>query len=170
MTVKWIGAMLIMAGCGGMGFSIAAASKREEAGLRQLIGALDYMECELQYRLTPLPDLCRQAGMESKGMIQKLLTSLAVELECHNSHDLDTSLQAALVQCADIPKRLRSAFEIMGTSLGRFDLEGQIKGLESVRSYCRRELETMLCNRESRLRSYQTLGLCAGAALTILFV
>ena len=33
-----------------------------------------------------------------------------------------------------------------------------------------RELEVMGRNQEERLRSYQTLGLCAGAALAILFV
>ena len=69
MTGKLFGALLVICGCGGMGFSIAAASKREEAALRQLIGALDFMECELQYHLTPLPELCRQAGRETKGTI-----------------------------------------------------------------------------------------------------
>ena len=55
-------------------------------------------------------------------------------------------------------------------SMGRFDVKGQIQGLEAVRSYCRGELENMAVNREARLRSYQTLGLCTGAALAILFV
>ena len=79
-------------------------------------------------------------------------------------------MRAALAICPEIPKRVRQAFEIMGSSLGRFDMEGQIKGLEAVRGFCRRELEGLSQNRDSRLRSYQTLGLCAGAALAILFV
>jgi len=49
-------------------------------------------------------------------------------------------------------------------------MEGQLKGLESVRQECRRQVETLSYNRDARLRSYQTLGLCAGAALAILFV
>ena len=170
MTGKLFGALLVICGCGGMGFSIAAASKREEAALRQLIGALDFMECELQYHLTPLPELCRQAGRETKGTIQQILTVLAHELECQISPDVESCMRAALAICPEIPKRVRQAFEIMGSSLGRFDMEGQIKGLEAVRGFCRRELEGLSQNRDSRLRSYQTLGLCAGAALAILFV
>ena len=55
MSFKWIGALMVVAGCGGVGFTMAAAYIREEWALRSLIGALDYMTCELQYRLTPLP-------------------------------------------------------------------------------------------------------------------
>ena len=62
MSIKLIGAALIIAGCDGVGFSMAAAHRREESALRQLIGALDYMGCELQYHLTPLPELCRSAA------------------------------------------------------------------------------------------------------------
>lgn len=170
MTGKLIGAILVICGCGGLGFSIAMSFKREEAALRQLIGALDFMECELQYHLTPLPELCRQAGRENRGAVHQVLSALARELECQISPDVHSCMHAALVCCPEVPKRVRKAFEIMGTSLGRFDMEGQVKGLESVRAFCRRELEGMSANRDSRLRSYQTLGICAGAALAILFV
>lgn len=169
MTGKWIGVCLIICACGGMGFSIAAASKREENALRQLIGALDYMECELQFHMTPLPELCRQAGVEAKGIIQTVFEALSKELESKISPDVESCVRGALCGL-DIPKKVRQAFEILGSSLGRFDVEGQIRGLEAVRAYCRRELEALSQNRDSRLRSYQTLGLCAGAALAILFV
>ena len=58
----------------------------------------------------------------------------------------------------------------LGESLGRFDLPGQLKGLEAVRRKCLMELEALGRNRTERLRCYQTLGLCAGAALVILFI
>ena len=57
MILKWIGVALVVAGCGSVGFKISANHRKEEKALRQLIGILDYMECELQYRLTPLPEL-----------------------------------------------------------------------------------------------------------------
>ena len=70
----------------------------------------------------------------------------------------------------DIPKRTKNALDVMAQSLGRFDLEGQLKGLNLARNVCRRDLEELSVNRDVRLRSYQTLGLCAGAALAILLV
>ena len=70
----------------------------------------------------------------------------------------------------EIPKLTRESLELLGRSLGRFDLEGQLRGLESVRQVCRHGLETLAQNSAIRNRSYQTLGLCAGAALAILFI
>ena len=62
MSIKWIGAILVIVGCGGVGFSMAAAYRRQETALRELMGTLDFMSWELQFRLTPLPELCRRAG------------------------------------------------------------------------------------------------------------
>lgn len=170
MNFKWIGALLVIAGCGGVGFTMAAAYKREEWTLRSLISALDYMSCELQFRLTPLPNLCRQAGKECRGAVGKVLTDLAMELENQISPDAGSCMYAALSRTENIPKATEAALRMLGTGLGRFDLQGQLSGLEQVRSHCRRELDGLLQNRDQRIRSYQTLGVCAGAALAILFV
>ena len=170
MNIKIIGAILVIAGCGGFGFKLAATHLREESSLRQLISALDYMACELQYRLTPLPQLCRQAGQESKGIISYVFLALSEELEGQISPDAERCMSAALCRVKDLPGLSRNAIESLGHSLGRFDIEGQLKGLEAVRQECRRNLELLNQNRETRLRSYQTLGLCAGAAIAILFI
>ena len=82
MNYRWIGAVLVIAGCGGFGFSIAAGYKREESTLRQLIQALNTMEWELSYRLTPLPELCRQAGNEARGALREVFFKIA-DLSSH---------------------------------------------------------------------------------------
>lgn len=170
MSIKVIGAIMVIAGCGGFGFKLAASHLREEKTLRQLVSILDYMECELQYRLTPLPMLCRQAAAESSGVICQAFLALALELEDQISPDVERCMNAALCQLKDIPRLSQTAMELLGRSLGRFDIEGQLKGLEAVRQDCRRKLDILSKNREVRLRSYQTLGLCAGAAIAILFI
>ena len=170
MTVKLVGAALIIAACGTVGFSMAAAHRREEAALRQLIRALDYMGCELQYRLTPLPELCRNAAAESAGSVSQVLLHLAAELEGQIAPDAASCMNAALGKTSRLPKMATKNFRLLGSSLGRFDLQGQLSGLEQTRQQCRRELEELTRNRDVRLRSYQTLGLCAGSALAILFL
>ena len=170
MNIKWIGAVLIILGCGGAGFSFSMAYRREEQLLQQLLAALDYMSCELQYRMTPLPELCRQTGNGRKGMIGKLFQNLASELDSQISPDVCCCLAAAASTVGDLPTRIQKAICLLGESLGRFDLDGQLHGIDAVRSYCCGELENMALGREIRLRSYQTLGLCAGAALAILLV
>ena len=59
---------------------------------------------------------------------------------------------------------------LLGSSLGRFDLAGQLKGLSAVKGQCALELQELRTDREPRLRSYRVLGLCAGAALVILLI
>lgn len=170
MNIKLFGAILVIVGCGGFGWKIAALHMREEKTLRELIGILDYMECELQYRLTPLPDLCRQAARESRGVLQSAFLSMTQELEDQISPNVEHCVSAVLAKTKNIPRLTEEALEMLGRSLGRFDLEGQIKGLDAVRQECRRNLDSLTTNKDVRLRSYQTLGLCAGAALAILFV
>lgn len=170
MYLKIVGAAMVVAGCGGFGFTLAANHRREEKTLRQLIGVLDFMECELQYHLTPLPELCRQAAKESTGPLSGLYLHLARELEDQISPDVASCMRSALAKTPNLPPVTRSCLEALGMSLGRFDLNGQLRWLEAVRTSCRRELESLSSNRDVRLRSYQTLGLCAGAALAILFL
>lgn len=170
MILKIIGAILVIAGCGGFGFKLAACHLREEKTLRQFISSLDFMECELQYHLTPLPALCRQTAAESSGVIRQVFLLLAIELEDQISPDVDRCMTAVLSKMADIPRLTKTAMVNLGRSLGRFDMEGQIKGLDAIRQECRRNLDGLNQNKDVRLRSYQTLGLCAGAAIVILFI
>ena len=170
MSFKWIGAILVIAGCGGVGFTMAAVYKREEWALRSLLRVLDFMACELQFRLTPLPDLCRQAGKECRGVVGQTLTNLAGELENQISPDAGSCMYAAISRTDNLPEKAKEALRMLGASLGRFDLQGQLQGLEQVRTHCRRELEQLTDNRDQRVRGYQTLGICAGAALAILFI
>ncbi len=170
MSIKILGAVLIILGCGGFGFRIAAAHLKEEKSLRQLVVLLDYMECELQYRLTSLPALCRQAAAEGNTQLHHTFLHLASELENQIAPDVDRCMCAALEKAKELPHYTREAMFLLGRSLGRFDMEGQLKGLEMVRQQCRRDLDKLCSNKEVRLRSYQTLGLCAGAAMAILLI
>ena len=149
---------------------MAASQRRQEWVLRQLMNALDYMQCELQYRLTPLPDLCRQTASQMNGCVRSLFLYLAEELEDQIAPDVQHCMNAAIAKSTGMPSAAATVVRTLGRTLGRFDLEGQIRGLENARQDCRREMERLTENRDVRLRSYQTLGICAGAALAILFI
>lgn len=170
MSLKLIGAIIIIISCGGVGFSMASAHRQEEAALRQLINALDIMSCELQQRLQPLPQLCRIAAKECKGNLARLFYSLGLELERQIAPDAAICMEAAISSVPKLPPMTRSYMEQLGNSLGRFDMDGQLNGLHFIQIQCQNALENLSQNRDSRLRGYQTLGLCAGAALAILLL
>ena len=170
MMLKILGALIVIAGCGGCGFAIAMSHKRESASLHQMIVALDFMHCELQYRLTPLPRLCRMVSSVTKGQIKGFFSLLATELEQQVCPHARTCVDAALSQCKAMPQKTRELLSALGGTLGLFDLEGQLQSIEALRELTESQLKEHNENQDVRIRSYQTLGLCAGAAIAILFI
>lgn len=170
MDIRWFGALLILAGCGGFGFLVAAGARQEERQLSKLMRILIFMENELQYRLTPLPDLCAMAAGETGGSIGQIFRDLSRALFQQEQPDAAICMQSVLNNEGDLSRRIRRHLLQLGRSLGRYDLPGQILGLQTIRKACEADLQDIRKNRDVRLRSYQTLGLCAGTALVILFV
>lgn len=170
MDFKWIGAILIVVGCGGFGFALCAEHRQQEQSLRKLIHILDFMACELQYRMTPLPELCSLVSRETNGMLSRIFGKLSEELECNTSPDVSAAMDIALSMSKELPEKTRENLIVLGRSMGRFDLTGQLSALEAVRINCRKELENYTADQIVRLRNYQTLGLCAGAALAIILI
>ena len=170
MIYKWIGAGLIVGSCGGFGIYLAHRQKREEALLLQRCTMIDDMRFQLPFQLTPLPELLRQAAGKGRGLLPEIFLGLAEQLDRQVLPDALCCMEAALSDgCLGYP-RVENMLLLLGQSLGRFDLSGQLKGLGKVRQRCAREAEELRENRDIRLRSFRVLGLCAGAALAILLV
>ena len=167
---KWIGALLIIGSCSGCGFAIAAGKRREERPLCHLMGVLQLMEADLQYRLTPLPELCRMAAGDTKGILRVVFLNLYRELKWQKLPDAGSCMHAAIQRSGEMPPRVRRLLVQLGHTLGRFDLPGQIQGIRAVGKRCEESLEIIRKNRDERLRSYQTLGICAGMALAIILI
>ena len=167
--IRFAGAVLLMAGCSGFGFSMAAAHRREVSLLRRLIHGLQEMEWELKFRMTELPELCRIAADASGGDLKPVFRQLAGKLERREVEEISGCLNG-LLQHYDLPRRVKKNLRQLGASLGRFDLEGQLQGLQAVRQQCREDVKALEENSALRLRNYQTLALCGGAALAILFL
>ena len=168
--LKWLGAILVIVGCGGFGFAMALNYRREEQAMSRLIAALSYMQCELECRLTPLPEVFRRISEMSGDCVGGFFQELAAELDRQISPDAKCCLEVVLKRRQDIPEQTELMLREVGISLGRFDLDGQIQEISAVKERCAHCLEHLRNQREDRIRGYQTLGLCAGAALAILLI
>lgn len=170
MNFKIVGAVLVVCACGCCGFLSAAHHLTNIRLLQNLINVFDFMVCELQYRATPLPKLCRQAGEQCSGKIGQILYALSDELEAQVSPNVEICMASVLCRHSELHRTIYSTLNELGKQLGKFDLSGQIHGIENCRNECAAKLTELSKDKENRLRSYQTLGLCAGAAIAILFV
>lgn len=168
--MKVLGAVLVLMACGGAGFAMVTAHRKQEKALGQLIRALEYMRNELQYRMPPLPELCNNASQVSTGCVRDILSCMSTELEEQMIPNASACMYSAINKQNNLPERFRECMLQLGDSLGCFDLPGQLQGLKSVQKRAEFELELLRRNQDVRLRSYQTLGFCAGAALVVLFL
>ena len=168
MYLKLMGAILIFAACGGYGIKISINHRREVAALHPLSSLADKIICELEYRLTPLPELCLFAAQQTKGALSRYFAEFAKIMDEQVSPDIGECTVVALNRVSGIPTHTASQLQVLGQTLGRFDLPGQINALQQCRESCHGQLEVLEYQQPQRLRSYQTLGFCAGAALAIL--
>lgn len=170
MIYKWMGSALVIGASGGFGVILAWNQIREERMLQQLAQILEYMESQLAYRLTPLPELCREASGLTSGTLGQVFENLSSSLESQSFPEVSGCMQAILNEAPQLPPQTRQMLLSLGTTLGRLDLAGQRKELLTLRGECRRNLQSLRRNRSERLRSIRTLGFCAGAALSILLI
>ena len=167
--IRMVGAGCIALGSGAFGFAMAAASKREEEQLRLLVRVLEFMSCELSYRLTPLALLCREAAELGRGAVPEFFLELAKKLEQQTEPDAAGCVRRILAE-REFSGELQRLLSEMGATLGRFDLPGQLRGLEGAIRSAEESLRRVREGAPERRRSYQTLGLCTGAAMAILLL
>lgn len=167
--MKWIGAAMILCGCTAAGCCMALGHKYAEFCLNQLLRALEYMIRELQYRSPVLPELLIRGGEAARGAISEVLRRAGEILMEHRAATPSESMILA-AETVSIPREAGALLELLSAGLGAFDLQGQLQGICEVRDECKNTLAILREGREQRLRSYQTLGLCAGAALAIILL
>lgn len=168
MIQKWIGAGCVFLACGVIGFGAAASLRKEEQLLMQSRRLLEKMESELFCRATSLPQLCLCVDGCGK-QLERIYHSLS---ECLNEQvfsDASGCMEAVLCR-EKLPQSVENVHKMLGQTLGGYDLGGQLEELAAVKAACQDAIDTLRENMTQRVRSYQTLGLCAGAALAIVLV
>ena len=133
--MKWIGAVLIAAGCCGVGLGKANAHRVEVKYLAQIIQMLQITENELSCMLWPLPQLMRNVAARLGGYLAKILADFAQCMEDHAAADPAGCLRNALEKEQKIPGVCRGYLEEYGQCLGRYDLAGQMRELENCLLY-----------------------------------
>lgn len=172
MQLKIIGAIFIFTACSGFGFYLAELYRKDAKCMRHLLYSLDYMSSELQYHMTPLPQLMRQAASQCQHkQLRQIFLQLSRQLDDKYCSDFVSCAETVIRQCKQpLPKRSQSVLEELCRTMGRFDLEGQINSIMSAKTSCLNEYDNLQADISTRLRSYRTLGICAGVAIIILFM
>ena len=78
--IQWIGAICVVGACGACGFSMAASYTGLQRCLQQLQNGLELMQCQMEYQMTELPELCAILASACTGPVGKFFGALGQEL------------------------------------------------------------------------------------------
>lgn len=168
--IKCMGALLIVLGCGGVGFSMCRRFRALERSFEALCKCLAQMTWELKSRMPPLSELCRSASEMATGALSRTLESFARELDAQLIPDVASCMEAALRKNDDLAPEIAAQLRDIAASLGKFALCEQLEALEAASERAKIALGELREGKTLRLRNYRTLGICAGVALAILLL
>lgn len=170
MIIRWIGACCIVAGSGCIGIFHTMEHYRTVKFVRKIIIAAEYMERELRYRQLPIPELLLNTADYCGGVIKPLFTQFSKRISSQLDTDLSTAMNAVLFSFKSLPDVFSDLCRELSKSIGQFDIDGQLECLESLRTVCKAKLDALTDEQATKMRSFQTLALCTGAAVAILLI
>ena len=170
--MKLAGVLFVVISAASVGFRFSYAVRQRCGLLGQLILALRLLKSELSAHGTPIPEAFAFLAAATKGSAADYFSMASKQMHQKKWMTPEKSLEIASDKLrelsADDPVRM--VLHDMALSIGRFDLESQLTGidcavarLEEIRNLSEQE-KTLRC------RTYRALGLCAGLALAILLV
>ena len=170
--LKLIGLSLILAASGAVGAGLAGTVKRQQAQTLALIDALLRIRHELQYRLTPLPDIFAALGSGRNREIADFFSRFAAGLSSARTCTVGYACRQALAQTRGLclSGATRGTLLSLFDSLGKYDLEGSVQALDLALSRLREEAKTLQSGAAARCRTYLTLGICTGLAVAVILI
>ena len=86
--IQWIGAICVVGACGACGFSMAASYTGLQRCLQQLQNGLELMQCQMEYQMTELPELC--AILAKKALLRPV--------DQHNEDPFYAEMEARILE------------------------------------------------------------------------
>lgn len=167
--IRWIGAIMIVAGAGCFGIGMTARFYRQQRQLRSFLQMLEILKCELTYTLFPLPKLCRITAERSDRIPSDFLRQYADLLDRGASRSAAARNALERINCTLPPDASMAVLELFGT-LGRYDIAGEDRLLTLTQQRLKAALERGEAEKRPIAKGYALLGVCTGAGIAILLV
>ncbi|MCI8304625.1 MAG: stage III sporulation protein AB [Lawsonibacter sp.] len=168
--IRMVGAVLVAAGGGWLGFQAAIGMRTQVRALRQTSAGLALLERELELSAPPLPQLLAWGAARSQGPARELFQGCVQGLERLEREDFSSLWRRLAGAQTLLGEEGQAVLLPLGDTLGRYDAGQQREALAAAR----RRLEELAARQEEdsrrRGRVYEALGLSGGAFLVILLL
>ena len=155
-----------------MGLGLARTVRRQQAQTLAFIDAVLRIRHELQYRLTPLPDVFLALQESREAAVAAFFSGLAGSLSAADTCTVGYACRRAMAQTGglQLTAGTRSALLALFDALGRYDLEGNLQMLELALDRLRAEARTIQSGSRARCKTYISLAVCTGLAIAVILV
>ncbi len=170
--MKLVGMIFILAASGSVGIRMAAAMRRRCGLFRQFLAALHVLQNEITFCATPLPQAYALAAVSSEGVVARLFSHMAKEMDRRRWLTPQAALAAAwsMEPALTQEEALHTVLQSMASGLGKYDRDSQSQTLEMTKKRLEALLYEAEQERHARSKTYETLGICTGLAMAILFL
>jgi len=169
--VKLIGALLVLVSASMVGWQISRSYAKRPVQLRALLVALQMLETEIVYGLTPLQRAFVKVGQRVQKEIGNIFLSAAELLEQGGALSAEESLQKAILRHGAqtaLRKQERDVLASLSQVLGSSDREDQQKHLRLAVTHLRGLEEEARAEQNKYEKMYKSLGFLGGLLVVIL--
>lgn len=167
--LKLIGVIFVVVGSTGTGITMAWGVKRALETARQFRAALERMKNEIACNRTALPEL--MALLASEGdRLSPLFTQMAEQLHLRREASVYAIVRKCLNAVPPLPVEVARILLDLAPGLGQYDVQCQLYALDLASTQTQALIDRFQSEQKGRVKSYCTLGLCAGLALAIMLL
>ena len=167
--MKWIGFLLVLAGTGGIGFSLVGEYSMRIRILGQIKEMMHYINDLVMYEYASLPEAFCRAAERVESPFCDFLQKTAGQMEAFCGEDLSFLWKNNAVMLKDV-MNAKDYHEFLGCmqQTGFSDAKGQSQAIKAYEQRLELQLHRLSEQKEEKCKLYQTLGIMSGVFVCIL--
>ncbi len=170
MMIKLLGSIFIVVGATAFGLGKGLQYYRQISQLRELLGAIEIIKCEMNYTMLPIPKVMEMTSQRIGGACGRFFSAYAQGLEKGRTRKaaMEDALESTKKLC--LPNDAIFALMDLCASLGRYDIDGENRILQLSGQRIRCAYDKVENEKRPLIKSYAVLGFSTGMALVILLI
>lgn len=171
--MEWLGALIIIAATTSGGFMWARQYSERPRQLRQLKTALQALEAEIMYGLTPLAEACTHLAVQFPDPLAGFFRVFSNRLQEDGNLSVQEAWEDSLNEVwprTAFGKGEREVMKQFGATLGKHDRDHQQKQIRLALSHLEREEADARDAQQRYEKMIKSLGFLAGLLLALLLI
>lgn len=167
--MKWIGFLLVLAGTGGIGFSLVGEYSMRIRVLGQIRDMMHYINDLVVCEYASLPEAFAKAAERVEAPFSDFLKTVAQQMDTFSGEEVSFLWKSNAVMLKDsMNAKDYQEFLACMQQTGFSDVKGQSQALKAYEQRLELLLHRLSEQKEEKCRLYQTLGIMSGVFVCIL--